>query len=142
MWEEAAQGVAVGGVEGAGSPEQVADVHEEAVEGVDVLAGVLVVRREGGAVGCGSGGHGGFEGAFVRCEHGAEAGEGAEGRVGEGEEVDCWGEGGGDADVWGFGGVGDGVSEGFVVGEDGGGSREGGWSGGEEGEGEVGGVGG
>lgn len=117
LGEQTAEGVAIGGIEGAGSPQQVADVHEEAVEGVDVLAGVLVVGWDGSAVWAGSGAHGAFEGAFVGCEDGAEAGEGAEGGVAECEEVDCGGEGDGDADVGCLGGVRDGVGEGFVVGE-------------------------
>lgn len=62
------------------------------------------------------GGHGGFEGEFVGCEEGAEAGEGGEVGGEEQEEVDCLGGWGGD---WDRGvGVGDAMSEGFVVGED------------------------
>lgn len=66
----------VGGVEGAGAPEEVADVHEEAVEVGDMGARVGFWLLGGG--------HGGFEGEFVGGEDGAEAGEGAEGW---GEEV-------------------------------------------------------
>jgi len=105
--EETAESVGVGGVEGARAPEEVADVHKEAVEVGDVGArvGFLVLRGSG---------HGGFEGEFVGGEHGTEAGEGAEGWGEEGEEVDDLRVGGGDGD----GGVGDAVGEGFEVGED------------------------
>ena len=61
--EEASERVGVGEVEGARAPEEVANVHEEAVE-----------SRDAGARGEGSG----FERDFVARQDGAEPGEGGE----------------------------------------------------------------
>ena len=82
----------IDGVESARAPQEIADVHEEAVEFVDVGARVFWVAawREAG--------HGGFEGDFVGCEEGGQGREHAEDGGKEGEEVDRTWLGGEDAD--------------------------------------------
>ena len=127
-------GVSVCGVESAGSPEEVADIHEETIEIIHMIARVFVVRCHAGDAWALSWAHSGFEGTFVGCENGAEAGKRAEGGIGEREEVDCWCKGGRDPDVRGLWGMRDGVGESFVVGKNGRSGCEGGRDGCEEGE--------
>lgn len=88
--EETAEGVCVRSVEGAGAPEEVADVHEKAVEmrdGIFVRSSALwligTAWRDSRA------GEDGFERNLVGCEHRAEAREGRYRRVAECEKVDC-----------------------------------------------------
>jgi len=111
--QEAAESVGIRRVEGARPPDAVADVHEEAVEMVDVFAGVGRGIGDGGL----GGGHGVFEGALVEGEDGAEAAERAEGG-GEEEGVDQFGGGDDDAGCSACFGMGKERRDGLVESED------------------------
>lgn len=78
---KAAKSICVGVVEGPGAPEEVADVHQKAVEVIDVFSGVFVFGPRWRFQ------HDCLKGALVCCEEGAEAGQGAEAGVEEDEEV-------------------------------------------------------
>ena len=79
---KAAESICVSIVEGPGAPEEVADVHQEAVEVVDVSLRVFMFASWWRFR------HSAFEGALVCCEDGAESGEVTDARVKENEEVD------------------------------------------------------
>lgn len=88
--EETSEGVCVRSIESAGAPEEVADVHEEAVE---VRDGVFVRGPSWRLLDTGRGdsraGEDGLECDLVGCKHRAEARESGNRRVSECEKVDC-----------------------------------------------------
>lgn len=122
--EQASKSVGVGCVERPGSPEEIANVHEESVEFVDERPRVGH-RRSGGSWMAGillrgkRGRHGGFERELVGCEEGSEGREGAGCGGEEGQEVDSQGVRGKNANMGVMGSVGDYVGEGREVGKNG-----------------------
>ena len=109
MREEAAECIGIGRVECTRSPEEITDIHQEAVEMIDVISWILVHRRRWRI------GQRRLEGSFICSKYGTQSGKVVDVRMVKRKKVYSVGKGCDDPDMRMRSSVRDSKGESFVI---------------------------